>query len=176
MKRTVLVFGLIAGLIVSAFMAVSMAIVSGSTDSDHGVGSMLVGYASMLIAFSFVFVGIKSYRDKHLGGVITFGQGAKTGLMIAFIASTLYVITWAIEYNFFIPDFMDNYAQHMIDSARSAGKAETEILEISKQMTEYKEMYRNPLTFTLMTYAEIFPLGIIVALISALILKKKQVG
>jgi hypothetical protein len=172
MKRTVLVFGLIAGLVVSVFMAVSMAIAS-NMEGSHGAGSMLVGYASMLIAFSFVFVGIKSYRDKHLGGSITFGKGFLTGFLIAFIASTLYVITWALEYNFFLTDFMDQYAQSMIDQAVGAGSTPEQITALQQEMNEGKEMYSSPFGFTLITYMEILPLGIIVALISALILKKK---
>ncbi|MFM2018981.1 MAG: hypothetical protein RL007_2637 [Bacteroidota bacterium] len=172
MKRTVLVFGLIAGLVVSAFMAISMAIAS-NMEGSHGAGSMLVGYASMLIAFSFVFVGIKSYRDKHLDGSITFGKGFLTGFLIAFIASTLYVITWALEYNFFLTDFMDQYAQSMIDQAVAAGSTPEQIAVLQQEMQEGKAMYASPVGFTLITYMEILPLGVIVALISALILKKK---
>ena len=36
-----------------------------------------------------------------------------------------------------------------------------------------RNMYKSPLMFTLMTYAEIFPVGLIVSLIAAIILKKK---
>ena len=173
MKRTVLVFGLISGVIISAFMATSMAIVGCTGGTPYGTMSMVIGYTAMLIAFSFIFVGIKSYRDKHLGGTMTFGQGIQTGLLIATIAATMYVITWTIEYHFFLPDFMDIYSQHMITEAQNSGMGATEIAAEVKQMDDMKEMYKNPFWFILFTYMEILPIGIIVALISAAILKKK---
>jgi hypothetical protein len=68
---------------------------------------MLIGYASMLIAFSLVFVGIRNYRDKFNEGVISFGKAFKIGIMIVLIASTMYVVAWLIDYFFFIPDFFN---------------------------------------------------------------------
>jgi len=58
---------------------------------------MLVGYAAMLLAFSLVYVGVKSYRDRENGGVICFGKAFQVGLLISLVASTIYVITWMID-------------------------------------------------------------------------------
>lgn len=69
MQKIILKNGLIAGLAVSIFMVCSMAYVY---NSEHAEGSMLIGYVSMLAAFSFVFIGIKNYRDKVADGKITF--------------------------------------------------------------------------------------------------------
>ena len=173
MKRTILVFGLIAGAIASGFMAVSMIWVSNHStaevgaDMEHG---MLIGYASMIVAFSFIFVAIKTYRDKYQGGTITFWQGCKIGLMIALIGSTMYVITWAFIYNYVMPDFMSSYSNAAIEAARSAGKSETEIAALTTEMAGYAEIYKSPVGFTLFTYLEILPVGIIVTLLSATIL------
>jgi signal transduction histidine kinase len=173
MTRTILVFGLVAGFIVSAFMAASMIWVSNhsttevSADMDYG---MLIGYASQLIAFSFIFVAIKTYRDKSQGGSITFWQACKIGLMISLIASTLYVITWAFIYNYVMPDFMTNYANAALEAAKTAGKSEAEIAALKTEMAGYAEIYKSPIGFTLFTYIEILPTGILVTLISALIL------
>src|ERR1017187_9822075 len=71
---------------------------------------MLIGYASMLVALSLVFVGIRNYRDKYNNGVISFGKAFKIGIMIVLIASTIYVVAWLIDYFFFIPDFMEKYS------------------------------------------------------------------
>lgn len=173
MTRTILVFGLIAGLIVSSFMAVSMIWVSNhstsevSADMDQG---MLIGYASQLIAFSFIFVAIKTFRDKSQGGTITFWQACKIGLMITLIGSTMYVITWAFIYNFVMPDFMVHFSNAAIEAAKTAGKSETEIAAITTEMAGYAEMYKSPIGFTLFTYVEVLPTGILVTLISATIL------
>ena len=100
MKKNVLVFGLIAGLVVSVFMGASMIYMNNNSDASHGTSSIVVGYLSMLIAFSLIFVAVKNYRDKQNGGVISFGKAFKMGLLISLIASTMYVIMWAFVYNF----------------------------------------------------------------------------
>ena len=105
MKKNIIIYGLIAGVVV----AIPMLFVTNSIANDQGVvdfdKGMLIGYASMLIAFSLVFVGIRNYRDKYLGGTITFGKAFKTGFYIVLISSTIYVITWLIDFFFFIPEF-----------------------------------------------------------------------
>ncbi|HMP20912.1 MAG TPA: DUF4199 domain-containing protein [Ferruginibacter sp.] len=173
MQKNVFVFGLIAGLLVSIIMAISMLTMYNSSAEGHGTGSMVVGYLGMLIAFSFIFVAVKNFRDKQNGGVISFGKAFKMGLLIALIGSTLYVITWALLYHLYMPDFMDRYcAQVMIDAKATASPAELE--KLTEQMNTQKEMYKNPLFFVLFTYFEIFPVGLIVAAITALILKRKK--
>jgi MFS family permease len=178
MKRTVLVFGLIAGLIVSVFMGTSMAIMGCHEDPDFGAMSMVIGYTGMLIAFSFVFIGIKSHRDKVLGGVITFGRAFSIGLLIALIASSMYVITWAVEYHVFFPDFMDKYSAQTISDVDTTGKtaAEVEALRADavQDVADVKEVYASPVGFALVTYAEILPIGVLVSLISAAILRRRR--
>lgn len=171
MKKIVIVFGLIAGFIVSAMMLLSIAKCYKSTDFE---GSMLIGYASMLLAFSFIFVGVKSFRDKHNGGLISFGKAFRIGLLISLIASTLYVIVWLIDYYVFVPDFMDKYANHMIVEAKRNGASAAELAAKNNEMTDYKEMYKNPFYVVLLTYSEIFPVGLVVSLICALILKRSS--
>jgi len=137
-------------------------------------GNMVMGFTLMILAFSFIFVGIKNYRDKFNQGVISFGKAFKIGILIAFIASSIYVITWLIAYYGFIPDFMEKYAAHVIDQARAAGKTTVEINQQIAEMQDYKEMYKTPIGVILLTYMEILPVGIIITLLSALILKRKQ--
>ncbi len=171
MKKNILVYGLISGLIVSALMAVnvSMCVKSGKFES-----SIVIGYASMIIAFSLIFVGIKNYRDKYNGGGISFGKAFKIGLFIALVASTIYVVVWLVEEHFFFPDFMEKYTAHEIGKLQSSGISATELANKTKDLEQAKEMYNNPLLKILMTYAEILPVGLVVTLISALILKRKS--
>lgn len=168
MKKVVIVFGLISGTIAASLMAVGMAMAS-----KHGGGSMLFGYASMVLAFSLIFVAIKSYRDKQNAGVISFGKAFTIGLLISLIASTMYVATWAIEYNYFMPDFMDKYTAGMLTAVEKTGNA-AKIAATKEKIQGLKDAYANPVTFTMYTYFEILPVGILVSLIAAAILKKKQ--
>ncbi|MBP6686430.1 MAG: DUF4199 domain-containing protein [Lacibacter sp.] len=172
MKKNVLVFGLISGLVVSTIMAISMITMYKNPNADHGVGSMIIGYLSMLVAFSLIYVAVKNYRDKQNGGVISFGKAFKMGLLIALIGSTMYVIMWSIVYNFYMPDFMDRYCAQMIENAKTTSTP-AELQKLTEQMNSQKEMYKSPLFFVLFTYIEILPVGLLVSVITALILKRK---
>jgi uncharacterized membrane protein len=172
MKRNVLVFGLISGALIATFVVVTMNIWGCESYS----GSMYVGYAAQILALSLVYVGIKNYRDKENGGVITFGKAFKIGLLMSFIASTIYVVAWVIDYHFFIPDFMDKYAAHMVQQAKSSGATAAEISKQVAEAAQMKEMYKNPVIVVAFTYLEIFPTGLLVSLVAALVLKRKAGG
>ena len=51
--------------------------------------------------------------------------------------------------------------------------APDEVEATTAQMANFKEMYKNPLFAILVSYLEVLPIGMIVALVSALIVKKK---
>lgn len=173
MKKNIILHGLIAGLIVAVLMLASVNYASYCEGNvDYGT-SMLIGYASMLIAFSLVFVGIRNYRDKYNGGVISFGKAFKTGISIVLIASTVYVIAWLIDYYFFIPDFAEKYATHVLTELKAGGASQTEIDKQTKEMANFARMYKNPFFNAMMTYVEILPVGLVVTLISSFILKRK---
>ncbi len=170
MKKNILIYGLIAGLIVSALMAVNVTMCSNSGNFDS---SMWLGYASMLIAFSLIFVGIKNYRDKYNGGVISFGKAFKIGLFITLIACAIYVIVWIIEEHFFFPDFMEKYIAYELNKLQSSGISAAELASKTKELEQVTAMYNNPVLKILMTFAEILPVGLVVTLISSFILKRK---
>lgn len=173
MKKLVVTYGLIAGTIVTAFMAYGVYSLNKNPDYE---GSMILGYTGMLVAFSFVFIGIKNFRDKQNNGIITFGKALKIGALISLIASTVYVGVWLIEYYCFYPDFMEKYAENVLKKLDTAAMTLPEINAKKEEMAMYKELYKNPVWVILLTYTEILPLGLIVALISSLILKKKQLN
>jgi amino acid transporter len=173
MKKHIIIYGLIAGIIVSVIMLATVNYLSHCEGNvDYGT-SMLIGYASMLIAFSLVFVGIRNYRDKYNGGLISFGKAFKIGLVIVLIASTIYVTAWLIDFYFFIPDFMEKYAVNTLDKLKASGASQIEIDKETKDLADMVRMLKNPLFNAMMTYAEILPVGLIVTLISSLILKRK---
>lgn len=174
MKKIIIICGLIAGLIVTSIMLLSISGCITGSDFEGGIGSMLLGYSSMVIAFSMIFVGIKNYRDKHNNGTISFGKALKIGLLITLVASTMYVIVWQIDYYFFIPDFYEKYSAHIIREMKASGATQA---QIQQQMITNKsngEMYRNPLFNAMFTYIEIIPVGLIMSLLAAVILKRKS--
>jgi len=170
MKKVVLVNGIIAGLIVSTLMVLSTMYYKRTGEFENG---MIYGYASMILAFIFIFVGVKTFRDKYNSGLISFGKAFKIGFLIALIGSSFYVVTWLIEYFYFFTDFTEIYAADALAKAKAAGATEAELAKQSAEMANFAEMYKNPFFNALMTYAEILPIGLLVSLISAFFLKRK---
>jgi len=170
MKRNIIICGLIAGLIVTALMMAAMA----KIDSfNNYAGSMLVGYTSMLVAFSLIFVAIKNSRDKYGNGTITFGKAFRIGLVITLIASTMYVVVWMIDYYYFIPDFYQKYAAHQLREMKAAGATAAQLAAKAAEVQKYGDLYKNPFYNAMFTYLEILPVGLIVSVLAAVILKRK---
>jgi hypothetical protein len=170
MKKIVIVNGIIAGLIAGTTLTI-FCIIGGEENMEKG---MIFGYASMLLAFSLIFVGVKTYRDKHNNEHISFGRAFKIGLYITLIASTIYVICWMVGSALFAPDFMDKYIAHALEGMKKAGASQAMIDAQMKEMAQTAEMYKNPVIKALFTYMEIVPVGLLVSLIAALVLKRKQ--
>jgi hypothetical protein len=173
MKKIIITYGLIAGGIVSFLMVFSLSLIGkGIIDFDNG---MFIGYATMVISFSMVFFGIKTYRDQHLGGTITFGKAIIIGILVTAIASVMYAITWEFYYNLWAQDFMQQYSDHYLQKLKREGASVAEIDAATKKLAESSEMYKNPVFRFAITLMEIFPVGVIIALVSAAFLRKKDV-
>lgn len=172
MKKNIFIFGLISGLIVTSFMVYSVDSCYRNSDFE---GNKVLGYAGMFLAFSFIFIAIKNFRDKQQQGSITFGKAFTVGVCTSLVASTIYVVVWLIYFYGFIPDFMDKYTLHVLKEAKESGASALEIQGKVKEMDNFKEMYKNPIWVVLITYSEVLPVGLIISLISAFILRKKPV-
>lgn len=169
MKKLILTYGSISGLIVAAMLVV----VFSKSTIDYDSGDFL-GYAIMIIAFATIFVAVKSYRDKQLGGHINFATAFKLGLGITLVASAIYVIAWMIISNTIAKDFMTEYYQQSIEQLNASGLSDEELALRVEEMEQFRELYKNPFIKIGITFLEIFPVGLIISLISAAILKKKD--
>jgi len=174
MRKVTLTFGLLAGAIVSVFMVIGIALWE---KTGKITASELVGYATMVIALSMIFFGIKSYRDNYQNGVIRFWKGFQVGLFIALIASLMYAITWE-TYMQARPAsaaaFLNYYAECQITKMKEKGASAAEIDHEAKKMDDFRRMYSNPAIRFGMTLMEILPVGIIITLICAAVLRKKE--
>ncbi|MBN8653413.1 MAG: DUF4199 domain-containing protein [Cytophagales bacterium] len=172
MKKIILVYGTIAGLIVGAMFFIGAPLYDkGIITFDNG---MLVGYTSMVIALSLVFFGIKSYRDSHANGVITFGKAFKIGMLVTLVASVVYAISWEVAYNTVSKGYSEAMYTHQIEKIKQEIKDETELKAQITKMEEFKVMYQNPFIRFGITLFEIFPVGLIISLVSAGLLRKKE--
>jgi len=170
MKKTILKFGVISGLLSSLMMLATVPF-----EDKIGFTSLgyLVGYTTIVLSFLLVFFGIRSYRDNAGGGEITFTRAFLVGISIALITCAGYVITWEILYFTVMHDFMDKYSAYMLAKAQASGASAAAIQAQMLQMKKYKELYENPLYNAAMTFLEPFPVGLVITLISAAILRKK---
>ena len=133
----------------------------------------IVGYTTMILAFMLVFFGIRSYRENVSGGQITFGRAFAVGILITVVACVCYVVAWEILYFKFIPDFVDKYASYMVEKVRTSGASQQVIDAKLQEMKSFKAMYDNPFINAAITLLEPLPVGLLVTLISAAILRKK---
>ena len=154
-------------------LGVSLAFMEGrSSDTAMRYGEV-IGYTTMIVAFSLIFVGIRKYRDQHMGGSISFGKAFQLGILVTLVASMIYVVGWMLLSDLMAPDFMEKYADFTIRSLEEKGASSEEIAETRATAARYMELYKNPLIKFGMTFMEVFPVGLIVTIISSLILCKK---
>ncbi|MEQ8363285.1 MAG: DUF4199 domain-containing protein [Cyclobacteriaceae bacterium] len=170
MRKVVLTFGLIAGLIVTALMLASMPLMGNGTISFEN--GELLGYSSMIIALSLIYFGVRSFRDNHNGGVLSFGKGFQVGILIAAIAAIIYASGWEVYLSTSSGDFMEQYTVQYLEQMEKEGATATELDEMKVEMHSMAEMYKNPLIRFGMTLMEIVPVGLIITLLSAFLLKR----
>jgi hypothetical protein len=146
-----------------------------ATETEANLGGMLVGYLTMLVALTAVFLGVKQYRDKVKGGVIRFLPALGVGLGISLVASLLYMLSWELSIAFSKFDFVAWWQHQMIDGAKAHGASAEELARVTKEAQDFAVMYANPLWRMPMTFAEMFPVGVLVSLITAGVLRNPRI-
>jgi hypothetical protein len=169
MKKTVLTFGVISGAVSSLLMLAMVPFIY-RIGFDKG---MIVGYTSIVVSLLLVPFGIRSYRENVGGGSITFGRAFAVGILITLISCICYVVAWEIVYFNFLPDFADKYTAYMIEKDRTSGASQQMIEATLQKMKSMKAMLDNPLIFAAIGFTEPFPVGLLITLISAAILRRK---
>jgi Protein of unknown function (DUF4199) len=169
MRKTVLTFGLISGAVSSAMMLATVPFAD-AIGWDKGA---IVGYTSIVLSALIIFFGVRSYRDNVGDGHVGFGRALGVGLLITVISCACYVVTWEVVYFKLMPDFGEKLAAHMVDNARASGASPEKIDETRKQAESFIQQYNNPLFNAAITFTEPLPIGLLVSLISAAMLRKK---
>jgi hypothetical protein len=172
MPALILIFGTASGLLVAGFMLVGMLFMG--DDASAADGSRLIGYLTQLVALSLIFVAIKRYRDRHLGGVIKFWPAAGIGLGIALIATCFYVIAWEIAF----PQIGDSFAETYLASETARLQAEFSAEEAARRIARLQSMmdsYQNWWVRIPITVTEVLPTGLIITLISAALLRNPKI-
>lgn len=172
MKKIILVYGSITGAVI--ILSMTLGIYAAKYGENSFFASEALGYSIMLIGFSMIFVATKKYRDEELGGVIKFGTAFKVGLGISLIAGVVYVLVWEVNLYFTDYAFINDYTDSIINKTRESGatpeKLDATIEQMETMKTQYgKFWYRLPMTFI-----EIFPIGLLISLVSAVLFKNQN--
>jgi hypothetical protein len=132
--------------------------------------SKVGGWIGYLILIAIMYLGIKDYRDKDLGGYINFGKSFSTGILIAFFAGIIYAIFVLIFISFVDTNFINNILQiseqNMIDKGMSQEQIEMGM--------KYSKMFVSPIMLTVFTVIGYAFFGMIFSLILSAILKKEN--
>ena len=175
MKKVVLTYGLIGGAMMMCFVWLVSTLCQREIISYDK--SELYGYSSMIVALTMIFFGIKSYRDNNSKGAITFWKGVQIGLLITLIGTFMYFLAWT-AYSRLHPEFltkvMDKYEESETRTMKGQCKSQKEIDEKIEYMHKMIDMFKNPLFGFLESIIEMGPVGIIITLISAGLLRKKE--
>jgi hypothetical protein len=170
MKKTILTFGTISGIIISAMMLATVPFM----DRIGFERGEIVGYSSMVLAFLLIYFGVRSYRDNVAGGTISFGRALKVGALIAAVASGWYVATWQLMYYKLTPGFTEKYQSYTLDKARADGESEEQLAKRRADMAKFAELYRNPAVNIAITFLEPLPVALVMALVSAGVLSRRR--
>ena len=170
MKKIVLKFGLLSG----ALSVVTMLSAIPLMESAGFRVAELVGYTSMALTALILFFGVRSYREEVGGGRLSFGRGFTVGLSIALVTSLCYVAAFQIYY-YSNPGIAATYERCMIERVREAGADEAEIATTAEQARTIRRLYERPLTNVGLAFIEIFPIGLLAALLSAAILRRRGI-
>jgi len=173
MKKIVITYGLISGVIAAGFLWTSVLLWErGHLKFDNFDYGVLIGYASMLVSLAMVFFGVKAYRDNQAGRSIGFWKALQVGLLISLTCSAVYAVSWE-AYMQINPGFMERYVASYLNRMKEKGTPQAEIDEAQQSMASIQELYRNPALRFGFSLSEILPVGVIVSLLSAAVLRKR---
>lgn len=159
MLRTILIFGTIGGLIAGGLLSVVVLNFEGAT----GAYGMAIGYLIMLLGLSMIFIAIKRRRDVEQGGVIRFLPALGLGLGISLVAGIVYALCWDVAlHSIGIDAFVDSFA-----GGQFKGLSGDALAKAKADMEAFRASYHDPLFRLPMTFIEIFPVGVLVSLVSA---------
>ncbi|OYU16473.1 MAG: DUF4199 domain-containing protein [Alphaproteobacteria bacterium PA4] len=171
MIRSIVGYGIAAGLVVGSILFGTTVIFQHDVPSP-AIG-MLIGYAGMLLAFSLIFAGVKRHRDTTLGGVIGFWPALALGLGITLVATVFYVLAWEAALAVTAMDFGAEYAGQMVAEAERSGATGTALARARAEAAQFASNYARPAWRMAVTATEILPVGVLVSLIAAAVLRSR---
>ncbi|MFC4722658.1 DUF4199 domain-containing protein [Geojedonia litorea] len=132
----------------------------------------VLGYLTMIASLSFVYFGIRHYRDQVNNGRVSFWKAVGIGVLIsAFVGLGIgivdYIYTTSIN-----PDFASEYLERSIETMEATLSGDE--LELKKaELTRQMEDYGGSGFMAILMFVTVLIIGFVIALISGLILQRK---
>jgi hypothetical protein len=166
MKKTVLIYGVISGVVAAALLLAHVPFM------DGGSKSLLVGYAGIVLSAVVVFFGVRAYRENVGNGKMSFGRGVAVGVLIALISAACYVAAWEVVY-YSSPGIADHIFDGQVEELIAAGAPQEKVDEKAREVESFKKLYANPFVNVGFTFVEPLPVGLLITLFSAVVLRRR---
>ncbi len=161
----------VIGMLLSIIQVMTLLYMNDNKYNPQGGGwvSFLVG---LVVLFTVFIMPIKEYRDKELGGYISFGKAFKTGFITTLFMVGLTVLFYIVFYNFVIDwdAYVGEEMERGVQKMKESGMSDT---DIQKRMADTPAfMSAQGFWLGVTAIAGLF-FDTIVVLISAAIMKKE---
>jgi hypothetical protein len=133
----------------------------------------VVGWTGIVLSVSFVFFGLKYYRDKQNGGNLSFGEGLKLGLLITLFPSIAFGLFNVLYILVLDPGFLDRYYTYQM-AQLGTSLPPAELQSKVKEIQDARKMFDNPFIQFIVMFLSVFAIGLIITIISTLVLKRKS--
>ncbi|MFC3195513.1 DUF4199 domain-containing protein [Marinicella sediminis] len=173
MNKIIIINGFIAALVIAGLS--SWLLWSTAGDAAHSQSAWL-GYLIMVAGLAVIYVAIKQVRDQQCGGLIGFYKGFSIGLQVTLIAAFFYVLSWEFYYQSAGQDFITNYQQSQLSHMAEAGATDAEMAASRKDMQAFAQWYDRWYNRAMVTLFEILPVGLLISVLAAALLRTRQTG
>ena len=168
MKKTVIKFGAYS-LLTSATLFFLALFLGKAFDYST---QEIIGYASMIASLSFVFFGIKYYRDTENDGKIGFGKALQIGILISLFAGLGFALIDYLYTTVINPDFATEYLNTTLETMKTSLTPEEFEVESAK-LKEQMDAYGGSGFMAFIMLVTVVIIGFVISLLSALFLNKK---
>ncbi len=169
MKKIVIKYGLWGAAIVVGIPLLS-SLIMGNGEESYSMGE-IIGYSSMIVAMSLVYFAMRVYRDKENDGQINFGEGMKIGTLISVLGGVAFAVYNLVFVLWIDPEFGEKYFAYQEGLERGTDEFQQ---KFSAMMETGGFMY-STVGGTILMFMTVFLIGLVLSVISALIVKTKQV-
>ena len=153
------------------------------------------GTIGLLIPLNTMFAGLSAIVDRESGAqrellaapiprrLLVFGNLAvafaitalQIGVLITLIAGVMYELSWEISMSQMSDDFIAQAFEHQFTEMKANGATDADIQLAREKNEQFLTYYRIfPIRFLITIMVELFPVGLVISIITAALLRKKE--